>query len=213
MTLRQKAYQSIKNKIIYFELKPGEKILESKIARSLNMGRVPVREALTMLESERLIIKTDGYGYVVTKINSKEIDDYFNIRTQLECIGASLLIQRATKADIIRLKKHLEKAQIIYQKSNPRKIIESDTRFHELTYLATKSEVFYRTIASLADKTIIMRAAALQTQEGREASLEDHLEIMRAIERKDLVQLHKLIVEHMKYAPRYYDAIRPIIFF
>ena len=80
-------------------------------------------------------------------------------------------------------------------------------------YQATKSEVFYRTISSLSDKTIIMRAAALQTDDGKEASLQDHLEIVRAIEKKDSRLLHEVIIEHMKYAPRYYEAIRPLISF
>lgn len=211
MTLRQKAYQAIKDKIIYFELKPGQKVLESSMARLLKMGRVPVREALTMLESERLIIKKQGYGYVVTRINSKEIKDYFNIRTQLECIGASLLLERATDTSIKRMRKHLDKARVVYQHKDINKIIESDTRFHDLMYLSTKSEVFYRAISSLEDKTIIMRAAALQTKDGRKASLKDHLEIMQAIEQKKEDKLHELIVEHLRYAPRFYDAIRPII--
>jgi DNA-binding GntR family transcriptional regulator len=213
MTLRQKAYQAIKNKIIYFELKPGDKVLESHMARLLNMGRVPVREALTMLESERLIIKTQGYGYLVTRIKSKEVEDYFNIRTELECFGALLLLKRATEADLKRMRAHLDKARVIYMQQDIRKIIQSDTKFHEMMYLATKSDVFYQAISSLADKTIILRAAALHTSEGREASLKDHLEIMHAIGQKKPDRLHNLIVEHMKYAPRYYETIRPIISF
>lgn len=213
MTLRQKAYQAIKNKIIYFELKPGEKVLESNMARTLNLGRVPVREALTMLESERLIVKNKGYGYVVTRIKNKEVEDYFNIRIQLESYGASLFFKRATDNDIRRLRKHIDKAPAIYRDGDTHKIIESDTRFHQKMYKATRSEVFCQTIASLEDKTIIMRAAALHTVEGREASLLDHLAIMKAIEQKDLKKLIDLIVDHVKFASRYYDSIRPMIFY
>jgi|AMWB02.1.fsa_nt_gi DNA-binding GntR family transcriptional regulator len=208
MTLRQKAYRAIKNKIIYFEVKPGEKILESKMARSLGIGRVPVREALTMLESERLILKTGGYGYLVAKLNSKEIDDYFTIRTQLEIVGINLLMKRATKSDLARLRLHVDKAVQIYQQKNIRKIIESDSRFHEMMYLATKSDVFYQTIQSLADKTIVMRAAALQSADGRQASIRDHLEIMTAVELRDMDKLYRVISEHLKYAPRFYEAIQ-----
>jgi DNA-binding GntR family transcriptional regulator len=211
MTMRHAAYQAIKNKIIFFELKSGDKVLESKMARLLKFGRVPVREALTMLESEGLIVKTRGYGYFVTHIRHDEIEDYFNIRTQLECLGATLFMERATAADIRHLRDHLNKAEAVYQKDNIRKIILSDTKFHDLMYQATKSEVFFRTISSLADKTIIMRAAALHTEEGRSASLKDHREIMAAIEARDPDRLQNLIRDHMKYAPRYYDAIRPVI--
>ena len=210
-TLRQKAYRRIKDKIIYFELKPGERILESRISRDLKLGRMPVREALVMLENERLISKADGYGYMVKKINDSEIEDYFKIRSSLESIGAEMLMQRATKADILRMKKHIEKAIEIYKGDNIRKIIQSDTKFHDMMYRSTKSEVFYETIASLADKTIIMRAAAMQTKNGRDSSIKDHVAIMAAIEKKDLKKLQNLIHEHLKYAPTHYESILPFI--
>lgn len=212
ITLRQKAYRSIKNKIIYFELKPGERILESQIARTLKLGRMPVREALAMLENERLIVRSDGYGYQVKKLRDAEIKDYFEIRNSLEKIGAALLVQRATDADIAKMKKHVEKAIDIYRHDNLHKIIESDTKFHDMMYRATKSEVYYETISSLSDKTIIMRAAALQTQSGRESSINDHLKIMDAIENRDLQGLLEIIHEHLKFAPRHYESIRPFIF-
>ena len=212
LTLRQKAYRSIKNKIIYFDLKPGERILESQIARTLKLGRMPVREALAMLENERLIVRSDGYGYKVKKLRDAEIKDYFEIRASLEKIGAALLVDRATDADIAKMKKHIEKAVGIYQRNDLYKIIESDTKFHDLMYLSTKSEVFFETISSLSDKTIIMRAAALQTQSGREMSISDHVKIMAAIENRNLKTLLELIQEHLKFAPRHYESIRPFIF-
>lgn len=211
-TLRHVAYQNIKRKIIYFELKPGEKILESKTARMLNIGRVPVREALAMLENEKLITKTNGYGYQITKFNEAELDDYFNIRAKLEHIGAELLIERADDSDISKMKKHLEKALIIYQQDNSQKIIESDTKFHELMYLSTKSDVFFQTISSLSDKTIIMRAAAMMTQKGRESSITDHVKILKSIEKKELNTLKDLLFEHLKFAPNYYKSIHPFGF-
>ena len=212
MTLRQKAYRAIKNRIVYFELKPGEKILESKIAQSLKLGRVPVREALAMLESEKLITKSKGYGYVITRLNDSEIDDYFTIRSALERVGAVLLIERITDSEIRKIKDHVEKAKKVYRSGELRKIIESDTKFHDLMYRATRSEPFYQTISTLLDKTIMMRAAALQIQEGRESSIRDHLEISKAIESRNLDHLQVLIGEHLKFAPRYYDSIKSLLF-
>lgn len=204
---------AIKNKIIYFELKPGEKILESQLARTLKMGRVPVREALSRLEGERLIVKTPGYGYIVTRISDHEIEDYFKIRTQLECIGATLFMERATKTDIKRLRKHLDKARVLHLQHDTKKIIENDTNFHRLMYLSTKSEIFYQAISSIEDKIIIIRAAALQTEAGRQISLKDHLEIIEAIEQKNPERLQERIIEHMNFAPRHYEAIRDIVSF
>ncbi|MCF8094306.1 MAG: GntR family transcriptional regulator [Desulfobacteraceae bacterium] len=210
--LREKAYRLIKNKVVYFELKPGDRILESKLAQDLKMGRMPVREAMARLESERLIVRTKGYGYTVNKLKNVEIKDYLEIRARLENLGVTLLIERATDKDIARMKKHVEKAVEIYKNGSLRKIIQSDTRFHDMMYRATKSEAFYDTISSLSDKTIIMRAAALQTGKGREMSIKDHIEMMKAIEKRDLVNLQGLVHEHIQYAPNHYESIRGFLF-
>ena len=53
--MRFKAYKAIKEKIIYLDFKPGEKIFENVLAKSLNVSRTPVREALLMLEHEKLV--------------------------------------------------------------------------------------------------------------------------------------------------------------
>ncbi len=211
-TLRQKAYQIIKNKIMHFELKPGESIRESALSRDLKLGRMPVREALAMLENENLLVKTAGYGYQIKKLKDSEIDDYFKIRCQLERVGAQMLIERATDTDISRLKKHVEKAVEIYEGDNVIKMIESDTRFHDMMYEATKSSVLCDTMSCLSNQTIIMRAAALQTQSGRDSSITDHINIMAAIEERDLEELQVLIYEHLKFAPMHYESIRTFIF-
>jgi DNA-binding FadR family transcriptional regulator len=72
--------------------------------------------------------------------------------------------------------------------------------------------VFYETVSSLVDKTIIMRAAAMQTKTGREMSIKDHIEIMAAIEKRNLKELKDLIHEHLKFAPKHYESIRPFLF-
>ena len=50
--LRFIAYKAIKDQVVNLDLKPGEKILEAKIAASLSVSRTPVREALLMLRTK-----------------------------------------------------------------------------------------------------------------------------------------------------------------
>lgn len=212
LNLKQKAYKSIKDKIMYFELKPGQKIIESKLAVTLNISRTPLREALAMLENEGLIIKDQGQGYTVSMLNEKELGDYFRIRSDLEIMCAELFMARKTPADVASLKRHLEKAVKIYASENVYEIIESDTKFHDLFYRGAKSQVLYQTLNSISTHTIIMRAAAMQTSGGREASIRDHLIILKAIEEDDLDTLKEIIQHHLHFAPEHYASLRAFIF-
>lgn len=212
LNLKQKAYKSIKDKIMYFELKPGQKIIESKLAVMLNISRTPLREALAMLENEGLIIKDQGQGYSVGMLNEKELDDYFRIRTGLENMCAELFMSRKTDSDISTLRKHVDKAVKIYAGGNVYEIIESDTKFHDMFYRGAKSNILYNTLSSLSTQTIIMRAAAMQTQSGCESSIKDHLIIMETIEKDDLPGLQEIISHHLHFAPEHYASLRAFIF-
>lgn len=198
--LRQKAYQGIKEKIINFELKPGQKILESEITRELGMGRTSVREALAMIESERLIRKSDGLGYVVTKLAEADIEDYFAVRAILEDFGMRLVIERITDEELKALMRHLEESRSAYEGDNFLEIMRSDTTFHNMLYNTAKSNVFAETVSSLSDKTILIRAIALHTPEGRTHSLRDHWSIVNAIEARNLEELRNIVHLHFKHA-------------
>jgi GntR family transcriptional regulator, rspAB operon transcriptional repressor len=76
-TLHVKAYQEIKTETICLKPKPGEKISENEIAKGLKISRTPVREALLILENEKLVECDDRLGVAVKKLTTKEVEEYF----------------------------------------------------------------------------------------------------------------------------------------
>ena len=54
LPLREVVFKTLRNAIIHGELKPGERLMEEKLAKSLEVSRTPVREAIRMLELEGL---------------------------------------------------------------------------------------------------------------------------------------------------------------
>ena len=106
--LRYAAYQAIKDKILYLELKPGDRLSEGEIGRSLGIGRTPVREALLLLEKERLIEIKAGSGFSVCRFSQEEIEDYRLIRTTIENIALALSIQRITETELKILRENIQ---------------------------------------------------------------------------------------------------------
>ena len=109
--LRYKAKEIIKNRIIHFDVKPGELLHEGIIAKDLGIGRTPIREAFLMLEQEGLIECISNVGYGVRKLTRKEADDYYALRETLEEFAAPLIIERITPATITALKEIESKAE------------------------------------------------------------------------------------------------------
>src|SRR5580698_7958528 len=83
----EQAYQVLREKAIHFRFKPGEHLLEVELARSLQMSRAPVREAMNRLVTEGLITVVPNQGFSCRKLSASEIAALYRIRADLELGG------------------------------------------------------------------------------------------------------------------------------
>jgi DNA-binding GntR family transcriptional regulator len=203
-TLRIQAYKEIKSKIICLHLKPGEKIFENEIAKSLKISRTPVREALLILENEKLVECDDRLGFVVKRLNTKEVEEYFSIREAFEAFAVPFIIERITASEIAELKKNLMEAQGYLKVNDFNNIVRCETKFHEILWRATKSEIFFQIISGLSDKFQWIRAIALSAQGGCRESIDDHKKIVTLVEKKDPDKLKKFIALHIEHSRKKY---------
>ena len=207
-SLRFKAYEIIKDMIIFLDLKPGEKIYEAEIAKKLKISRTPVREALVMLENEKLVKCDSSLGYIVRRLTIKEIKEYFAIRKALELFAAPLITERITASEVKALRNNIQEAEKYVAKNDLRNIIRCETDFHNIQYKATKSEIFFDTISGLIDKFQLIRAIAMITPSGSNESVEHHKEMLAAIEKRNSLELMKLVELHLKRAAELF-AVSP----
>lgn len=211
-SLRHKAHQTIKNKIISFELKPGDLLRESSIAKDLGIGRTPVREALLILEQERLVECRANVGYMVRKLTRKEAEDYYALREALEEFSAPLIIERITPAEVEQLENILAQSEACATANDVRGVARCNTEFHSLLYRATKSEAFVEVISQLIDKIRWLLAIAITYQNGPRESFEDHRRMLKAIENRSVAGLKEEIRGHLGHARAKYFLIAEMLF-
>src|SRR6056297_896888 len=101
------AYQEIRHKIITKQLKPGQRLPEVNIAVQMGVSRTPVREALRRLSSEGLVIIIPNSGARLAAPTSREIEDTFMVRDQLEVLAVRLAAGRITERHLRRLEEAL----------------------------------------------------------------------------------------------------------
>jgi DNA-binding GntR family transcriptional regulator len=70
-------------KIIRFEISPGDRLLEQKVAEDLGVSRSPVREAFRVLEKTGLVKLVPRCGVKVTGLSEKNIEAYCDLFTLL----------------------------------------------------------------------------------------------------------------------------------
>jgi DNA-binding GntR family transcriptional regulator len=198
--LRFKAYKTIKEKIIFLELKPGEKIFENALAESLKVSRTPVREALLMLEHEKLVVCNDSTGFMVRRFSARDIEEYFALRNAIEEFVIALVVEKITEEEIAALRVNVSEGEKIIREGDIRSIIRCETEFHELLYRAAKSDVLFETISGLVDKFHWFRALALSVPTAAASSLSHHKKIVAFIEEKNVKGFKKMMRLHLDEA-------------
>ncbi|MBW1802539.1 MAG: GntR family transcriptional regulator [Deltaproteobacteria bacterium] len=209
--LRHKAYNEIKKSIIYFQIKPGQKIFEKDIAAKLKMSRTPVREALLILENEKLIEGSKKQGFSVRRLKPNDVREYFKIRRLLEDFSIPLVIENIKASEINALRKNTIEAEKALAKNNMDRFIKYESHFHHILYKSTKSDIFLETISYLTDKFHWLRAIGLYAEGGAQLSLDDHKKMLKAVELKDVNKFKHLMHEHLRRGEEKYLLVRSIL--
>ncbi|MFD6419047.1 GntR family transcriptional regulator [Streptomyces sp. NPDC060194] len=101
-SLREQIREHIVDGIVSGRWKPGERIVERRIAVELEVSQTPVREALRELESLRLIESAPNKGVRVRDLSAADLDEIYPVRAGLEQIAAELAAERLA-ADVSAL--------------------------------------------------------------------------------------------------------------
>ncbi|TDG00098.1 GntR family transcriptional regulator [Paenibacillus piri] len=96
-SLKDTVRQAIRDAIISNQLKPGERIIETEVAKSLGVSQVPVREALRGLEEEGLVKSVKYTGAFVTEIDISEIFHMYTLRAEIEANVIAHILPSLTK--------------------------------------------------------------------------------------------------------------------
>lgn len=137
LSLADRAYLSIRDRLIMLEIRPGDPIDDVQLAKELEMGRTPVREALKRLEDDRLVVAYPRRGTFATVVDITDLAHITEIRTQLEPLAASRAAKRASTAMRAELQALLDQITGIDDDSlDAAQLLEVDLEVHRAIYRA-----------------------------------------------------------------------------
>ena len=94
LPLRDVVFKTLRQAILRGELKPGERLMEIKLANKLGVSRTPIREAIRKLELEGLVLMIPRRGAEVAEITEKSLNDVLEVRKALEELAVQLACER-----------------------------------------------------------------------------------------------------------------------
>lgn len=178
------------------KLHPGERIIETTLAKSLNVSRTPVREAIRRLQSEGRVNIEPQRGAVVAELNRQEISELYAVRQRLEGIAAGFAAQHASEGEVELMETLLEKSK------NPsidkRALNQINWELHFTIYHAAQNRFLMKSIDAIANDMALLRGAH-HIPDGRPTELyNEHKNIIDAIKARDSNAAEAAAQEHIK---------------
>ena len=181
--LRELVFEALREAIVKGVLKPGERMMEIQLAEEMGVSRTPVREAIRKLELEGLVAMVPRKGAYVASLSMKDIVEVFEIRGALEGLAAELAAERITDEELEELERYLLRINESIETKDLTLMVEVDTDFHGQLYRASRNERLSQIISNLREQIQRFRKTSLSLPGRMRAALEEHKQIVEAIER------------------------------
>lgn len=197
----QQAYARLRGLILDGILRPGERLLEERLAADLGISRTPVREALARLRSEGFLAGEGRRGLAVRQYTAEDVRDIYDFRALVEGHVAALAAERATPADVVRLSEANGRMRQGIERwvrtSNRRERVNEVRLLHEAVLEASRSPRAAMLLRSLVEIPLVLRAASCYSDAQLWRCCDEHERIAEAIEARESRRAEMLMAEHI----------------
>lgn len=185
MPLRDVVFHTLRRAIMQGDLKPGERLMEIKLANRLGVSRTPIREAIRMLELEGLVTMVPRKGAQVAEITEKDLKDVLEVRIGLEELAVKFVCQRIDDRQLRELQEASRKFAEAVQSEDLTKLAEADVNFHDLIYKATGNERLVQLLNNIREQMYRYRVEYLKDIAVRRTLADEHRSICEALRAGD----------------------------
>ena len=199
-SLEEQVFNSLEEEILTGKLKRGDALAEISLSKRLGVSRTPLRAALHRLAEEGLIEIPTNRSAVVIGVGRNELVDIYKIRMRLEGLASREAATRISDEDKKKLRDSVELSEFYIGKQDTEHLKELDSEFHNIIYRASGNRLLYKTLSELHRNIKVYRKLSLTVPERLEKSVEEHREILNAIEAGDADTADALTFRHIEAA-------------
>lgn len=197
------AVAEIRQRILNGGYQQGMRLRQQSVAKELQIGITPVREAFLVLASEGLLERSPYRGVVVADMTIDVVRDIYAVRRLLEGYAARLACSHASLEDLAKIEDLLTQMQGRDLLLNDAEYQRLNQAFHEAVYMCSANRVLISEIQAMWKR--FPRDTFGLLPHRRAQSLADHTQIMGALRRQDGALTEALMVAHIAGAE--YDIV------
>lgn len=196
MTKREIAYENIINDISTRVLVPGTKLSIRSLAERYNMSEIPVREALTMLENDKLVVSVPYVGFMVASVSFEDFMESSLIRNELECLALRISITFLSEEhlqELVDLQKNLCE---LYEKHEFGQYTIVNRKFYAKIVSLSLCQELQHMIDTLNRRAVLRHSILMLVPYRMQHSLEEHEFLIDRIRNRDVDMAAHIMFVH-----------------
>ena len=200
VSLHDAIVNRLRDMIIEGELPPGSRIHETQMGQRLGVSRTPLREAIKFLASEGLVELVPTRGAVVRQFNAKDIKDMLLVLRTLESLAGRLACERASDEQIAHISAMHDQMMAYYKERKRLEYYKLNQSIHSAIVALSDNEPLAYTHSMLQGRLKRVRFVGHQGEENWAKAIEEHEEIIKALQARDSKRLSDIIEQHLSAA-------------
>ncbi|MEE9096451.1 GntR family transcriptional regulator [Pseudarthrobacter phenanthrenivorans] len=209
-SLADVAYENIRDWLLTLEIKPGELLNDELLAKSLGVGRTPVREALKRLELDRLVKTYPRRGTFATRVDVTDLSFISEIRAQLEPLAAARAARVASPVVRDELRATLKLVEAFdVGSASVTETLQLDARVHQGIYAAAANPHLEDILIRYDNLAIRIWCMVMDRLPDLSHHVREHLDLLRAVIDGDEERASELAKVHVS---GFENAVREALF-
>ena len=196
---RDKVYSILSKAIFRGDLKPGQRLVESKLAKLMKVSRTPVREAIIELIQKGLAVPSPPKGVKVAPLpTTKELTEFYDISSVLRGLAARKAACNITPREIKQLQEIITESEQSLKEGFLKEIFKLNKKFHQTIEKSSNNKELLFLLDNVYKRSRERFSEILSRKKRQEKSIEEHKAILEALIRKDEELAEQLMRKHIE---------------
>jgi DNA-binding GntR family transcriptional regulator len=206
-TAQEAVLAELRRAIVSGELRPGQQVRQDALAERWGVSRVPLREALKILEGEGAVTYLPHRGYFVAELSVPDLEEVYRIRALLEEEAVRGTLPVLADEDLERFEAAVRDCEAAGRDGQLEEMAAANRRLHFVLYESGGRPRLVRMIRILWDATDAYRSLYYATDRNRERVQAEHRAVLDAVLARDADRAVRLLAEHREHAVAHIRAV------
>lgn len=194
-TMQEIIHDTIKQRIIMGEYKPGQRLIANDLAEELRVSRMPVREALTRLASTGLVELIPYKGAIVNELTAEDYVEIFHIRSVLEGLATRLACPNLTVDDLKKMREANSEIRTMIDEDDVQ-FQRVNRIFHSTIWQRTNSRRLSELLSNLYSEAAQYRHMMVILPGRLKEICDEHENVLSALEAGDAQKAEQFVRDH-----------------